>query len=380
MVRPQIRTVARFPSLLGLSRWWPYVALRTWLIHPQTFAACVVGTAGCVFIQFFARSLKVLLAGELLGGLILGCYATIAPTYASEVCPLSLRGHLTGYTNMCFVIGQMVANGVLAGTQKFDNHWAYSTPFALQWLWPAIILAGMPFAPESPWWLVRKGRIEEAKKSLQRLASSKVDVEPTLAMIVETDALEQELETGTTYMDCFKRSNLRRTEISIGVYSIQVLSGIYLVGYATYFFQLAGLPGDQAFNMGVGFLAVGFLGTCVSYVLMLHVGRRRLYNVGLWALAALQLIIGVLDCVPNYTHRSGVIWAQSALMVVWNGIYDVSIGPICFVILCEVSASRVRGKTIALATAVQAVLGIVMTVAIPYMINPDQAHMRGKLG
>lgn len=58
-------------------------------------------------IQFFARSLKVLLAGELIGGLILGTYATIAPTYASEVCPIALRGHLTAYINLCFVMGQV---------------------------------------------------------------------------------------------------------------------------------------------------------------------------------------------------------------------------------------------------------------------------------
>ncbi len=49
-------------------------------------------------------------------------------------------------------------------------------------------------------------------------------------------------------------------------------------------------------------------------------------------------------------------------------------------ILCECSATKVRGKTIAIATAVQALVGIVMTIAIPYMINPDQANMRGKLG
>jgi SP family general alpha glucoside:H+ symporter-like MFS transporter len=66
--------------------------------------------------------------------------------------------------------------------------------------------------------------------------------------------------------------------------------------------------------------------------------------------------------------------------VIWNGIYDLTIGPVCFVILCEGSASKVRAKTIAVSTAVQALFGIVMTVAIPYMINPDQANMRGKLG
>lgn len=186
-------------------------------------------------------------------------------------------------------------------------------------------------------------------------------------MIIETDRLEQDMEAGSTYADCFKKINLRRTEIAVGVYSIQVLSGIYLVGYATYFFQLAGLPTDQAFNMGVGFLALGFVGTCFSWVLLIHFGRRRIYNIGLATLALLQFIIGIIDCAPNYDNRPSLTWAQSVLMLIWNFVYDWSIGPVCFVLLCEVSATRVRGKTIALATAVQATVGIAMTVAIPYL-------------
>ena len=210
-------------------------------------------------MQFFARSFGVLLAGELLGGLVLGTYAVIAP-YASEVCPIALRGVLTSYVNLCFVMGQLIANGIIAGTHNITSHWAYSAPFAAQWFWPVVILAGLPFAPESPWWLVRKGREDDALQALRRLAADSVDVKATLAVIIETDRLEQELEAGSTYLDCFKKINIHRTEIAIGVYSIQVISGIYLVGYATYFFELAGLPDDQAFDMGVGFLAVGFVG------------------------------------------------------------------------------------------------------------------------
>lgn len=190
-----------------------------------------------IFLQFFARSLPVLLVGEILGGLVLGTYTTLAPTYASEVCPLAIRGHLTGYINLCFVMGQLLANGVIAGTSQLEDHWAYSAPFALQWLWPLVILIGIAFAPESPWWYVRKGRLEEAEKALNRLSSPAVDNKLTLAIMIETDKLELEMETGTTYWDCFKKVNRRRTEIAVGVFATQVFSGIYLVGYAAYFFQ-----------------------------------------------------------------------------------------------------------------------------------------------
>lgn len=278
---------------------------------------------------------------------------------------MALRGILTSYVNLCFVMGQLIANGVISGTSQLSNHWAYSAPFAAQWVWPLVILIGLPFAPESPWWLVRKGRTEEAERSLRRLASQTVDVKPTLAMIIETDRLEQELEAGSTYLDCLKPINRRRTEIAIGVYSIQVVSGVYLVGYATYFFELAGLPTSKAFDMSLGFLGLGFAGTIFSWFLLTRFGRRNIYNIGLGMLIALMFLIGILDVVPDYDTNAGVRWAQSSLMLIWNFCYDFSVGPVCFVILCEVSATTVRSKTIALATATQALLAIVMTVAIP---------------
>lgn len=128
-------------------------------------------------------------------------------------------------------MGQLLANCVTAATSRLDDHWAYSIPFALQWFWCAIILPGIFFVPESPWWLARKGRLDEAQHSLRRLASPKANVKATLAVILETDRLEQELEVGGTYRDCLKGVNLRRTEISVGVYCSQVLSGIYLINY-----------------------------------------------------------------------------------------------------------------------------------------------------
>lgn len=107
---------------------------------------------------------------------------------------------------------------------------------------------------------------------------------------------------------------------------------------------------------------------------MLRYGRRSIYLHGLSVLVVLQLLIGILDCIPG--RPAGVAWAESSLMLVWNFFYDVSVGPICFTLIGECSATRVRSKTIAVATAAQGVVGVAMTVAIPYMINPDQVRVQ----
>jgi len=219
---------------------------------------------------------------------------------------MALRGQLTSYINLCFVMGQLLAKGIMAGTSRLNSHWAYSLPFALQWFWILVLVLGLPFAPESPWWLVRNGRFEQAERSLQRLASTKVNVKATLAVIEETDRLEQAMDAGSTHLDCFHKLNRRRTEISVGVHCTQVLSGIYPENHATYFFQQAGLPTERAFDMGKGFLAVGFLGTVISWFLLLHFGRRTICINGLALFAALQLVIGFLDCVTG--PPTSVIW------------------------------------------------------------------------
>jgi SP family general alpha glucoside:H+ symporter-like MFS transporter len=91
----------------------------------------------------------------------------------------------------------------------------------------------------------------------------------------------------------------------------------------------------------------------------------------------LLFIIAFLDFGRS---KSGAVWAQASLMDIWTFIYQMTVGPICFVIISEISATRLRGKTIAIATAVQALASIVFTVAMPYMLNSDQANWRGKAG
>lgn len=146
-----------------------------------------------------------------------GVFQTLCITYASEVCPVAMRGYLTTYVNFCWGLGQEIAIGVIMSMLKRDNEWAYRIPYALQWMWPVPLMIGIFFAPESPWWLVRRGKLDEAKKSLLRLTSlsreTEFDADETVAMMVHTNALEEKTTSGATYLDCFKGHDLRRTEV-----------------------------------------------------------------------------------------------------------------------------------------------------------------------
>jgi SP family general alpha glucoside:H+ symporter-like MFS transporter len=112
----------------------------------------LVYLAGMVFVTFFATSLGMLTAGILLCAIAYGVFSTAGAIYASEVCPVVLRGYLTSYILLCFVIGQLVSAGVTYSVQGMTSQWAYKIPFAVQWAWFPPLAIGIYLAPESPWY------------------------------------------------------------------------------------------------------------------------------------------------------------------------------------------------------------------------------------
>jgi SP family general alpha glucoside:H+ symporter-like MFS transporter len=110
---------------------------------------------------------------------------------------------------------------------------------------------------------------------------------------------------------------------------------------------------------------------------MLKYGRRTIYISGMVLMTVILFIIGFLDIPKNNT---GAIWAQATLMDIWTFTYQMTVGPICFVLICEVSSTRLRGRTIAIATAVQSAFGIVFTIGMPYMLSSEEGNWKGKAG
>ncbi|CAK7207874.1 hypothetical protein SEUCBS139899_010689 [Sporothrix eucalyptigena] len=331
-----------------------------------------------VFVSFFGMSVQLQAVGQILCGVPWGIFATIGPAYASEVCPLPLRPYLTAYTNMCFATGQLIGAGVLQSFLNRNDNFAWRIPFAIQWIWPPFLLVAAIFMPESPWWLVRHGRYEQAEKAVKRLMvpSEKLQAHSIVANMVYTNNMEQEITNGVSYLDCFKGIDLRRTEVACITFLGQITCGAQFAYSSTYFFEQAGLSADDAYKLNLGGTGIAFIGTAVSWSLMRYVGRRRLYITGMGLMSLWLFIIGCLTLSKN----RNVKWGQSALCIIWLLTFSLTVGPVGWAIPPEVSSTRLRSKTVVLARNTYYLAQIVANVIEPYMMNPTAWNWKGLTG
>ncbi|KAK7212799.1 hypothetical protein V2G26_019977 [Clonostachys chloroleuca] len=346
--------------------------------YRKVLLASLIAICCCIFISFFSPNLPVLLVGQFLCGIPWGVFATMAPAYASEVCPMALRGYLTVYVNLCWAIGQLISAAIQRAFSEMAGEWSYRIPFAIQWAWPAPLFIVLWFAPESPWHFVRMEKYREAEKALARLSSRPDQIKQTLAMMVHTNEIEKGVDDGTSYWDCFRGVDLRRTEIACLAFAAQPFCGSALGGTPTYFFIQAGLPTSISFSMSVGGLGLASVGTIFSWYLLHVFGRRTLYLWGLGLLTMVLMIVGFISVgAPNSEAGN---YAQASMMLLWLGIYYSTVGPICYAIISEVSSTRLRNKSVCLSRIVYYVAQIICNVVNPYMINPTAGDWKGKTG
>lgn len=288
---------------------------------------------------------------------------------------MALRGYLTTYVNLCWGLGQLIGIGVIRSMLDREDEWSFRIPYALQWMWPLPLAIAIYMAPESPWWLVRKGRIADAKRSLLRLTSRSVesDFNPdeTIAMMLHTTALEAKITRGATYWDCFKGTDLRRTEIVCMAWAMQNLSGNSFSNYSTYFLEQAGLSSSHAYSFAMGQYAINMVGVFGAWGLMsFGIGRRTLYLAGLCGLCTMLMVMGFLGLVPQ-SHRNAGSLATGSMMIVWALFYQLSVGTVTYSIVSELSTRRLQIKTIVLGRNLYNIVAIICNVLTPFMLNPS---------
>ncbi|GAQ05188.1 maltose permease MAL31 [Aspergillus lentulus] len=334
-----------------------------------------------IFIPVFAPSLPILAWGEAMCGVSWGVFQTLSTTYASEVVPTVLRPYVTAYACMCWGAGILLSSGVVRAVAGIEGDLGWRLPFVLQWVWPIPLFIGAYLAPESPWNAVRRGKVDQARKSLKRLRQDTPEkdreIEATLAYIQHTTKLEQAETENASFLECFKGTNRRRTEINCVVWAAQTLSGNAILGYSVVFLEAAGFTELQAFDVNISLSACYIIGGVICWLLFPHFGRATIYMSGLSFMFVCMVIIGGLGFAEG---SKGAQLAIGILLVICTLINMVTVGPVCYPIVAETPSGRLRYKTIVIGRFVYNLTGIFSNSLTPRMIAASAWNWGAKTG
>jgi SP family general alpha glucoside:H+ symporter-like MFS transporter len=344
-----------------------------------TLLALVIMNA-TIFISFFANSLEVLVIGQAFEGVPWGMFIANSPAYASEVVPLVLRGACTATLQMSWSIGSIIVAAATYGFNKRDDEWAWRAPLALQWVFPLPLMVLIFFAPESPWWLMRRGRKEEALKSIQRLGrrgGTQASSEETLAMMERTVKIEAHMGGDPTLLDLLKGVDLRRTTITCLIYASQNFAGNLIANQATFFFEQAGMSTDFSFKLNLINSCLQFVANGLALPLSGWFGRRTIFLGGALVNMTLLIILGICATIKQSVATN---YAQACLGVIISFVFAGSLGPISYSIIAETSSIRLRPLSTGVGRAAYYVAEIPMIYLASQMLNPTGWNMAGKCG
>jgi MFS transporter, SP family, general alpha glucoside:H+ symporter len=311
--------------------------------------------------------MPVIFAAQILEGLPWGIFIANAPAYCSEIVPIKLRAPATQMLQMFWAIGSIIVGGVTYRYNNVDGPSAYKVPIALQWIFPTPLAILIFLAPESPWWLVRKGRMEEAAKSVARLGrKTALNTTETVAMMRRVIAMET-TEEQPSYVELFKGTDLRRTLIVCGVYAAQNLTGNLIANQAVYFFEQAGVATNTAFALGLITSALQWIFVMLSWILTSYFGRRSIY---LWGSAANTVLLVALGVAASVGGGASASLAQAALGLIVSVLFTLGPAPASWVIIGETSAIRLRPLTTGIGRATYYIVEIPCIFLASWMLNP----------
>ncbi|KAM0275909.1 hypothetical protein ACHAQH_007296 [Verticillium albo-atrum] len=327
-----------------------------------------------VMTESFASHWQHWLVAKLLSGMGVGMLQCTMPLYLAEVAPTQLRGVFINAYTFWFVLGQLFASVALYEL-KANDPTDYKTPIYTQWAMVGI--AGIIFVllPESPWWLVSKGRFEKASKSLQILnrGVEGFNVQEHLDVMNATIQMENDLAAKNKEEDMwevFRGRNLIRFIICSWPKVTQQFVGLAVFNtYATYFFQYAG--NKNPFLVTVILSSVQLLSMLLTATLTDQLGRRPLtvYPYGVTVLSVLSL--GIIGCF-DYTDKT-----LSSLLIFFACLATFSTtgaSAIGYAYAAEMPQQRLRARTSAWALAASNAISVMFSFTTPIMINGDSTH------
>ena len=171
-----------------------------------------------VILQTAATRIPTFVAGRFFAGLGVGLLSATIPLYQSETAPKWIRGAIVGCYQWAITIGLFIAAIVLNATKGRNDTGSYRIPVAVQFLWGIILVVGMLILPETPRFLIKQGKHDEAARSLSRLRRLDVDHPALIEELAEIEANHQyEMSLGAaSYLDCFKSQSASASGPELG--------------------------------------------------------------------------------------------------------------------------------------------------------------------
>ena len=227
-----------------------------------------------------------------------------------------------------------------------------------------LFLIGLAFLPESPRWLILKGRADQARASLVRLRGAHWDVDAELNEMVAT--AKAEADRGAGYKALLEPHIRPAVLVAVALFFLQQLSGINaVIYYAPEIFNHAGFGSAETRILAtVGIGTVNFATTILAMFLIDRLGRRPLLVLGFAGAAATMLIIALAVTHPTLVPS----WLVIAMLMLYIASFAVAIGPLPHVMMSEIFPLRVRGPGMSTASISNWGFNFVVVFAFPVML------------
>jgi sugar porter (SP) family MFS transporter len=310
----------------------------------------LVSALGCAI----PRTITEFVLFRFIGGLGIGSAAVLAPLYIAEISPARIRGALVSVNQMAIVTGILLAyfiNWVFAGAGPSNWRYMYATGAIPSVLFFLLLLR----VPESPRWLVKRGREEEANRVLTRVDTAEAAARE-IRDIRETMALEK-----GSFSELFQPGFRRPLFIAIVLAVFQQITGINaILYYAPRIFESAGFARLSAIGQSTIVGLTNMVFTVVAIVLADRVGRRPLLLIATGGMGISLVLLGAA-----FKYQFLPPSALLFVILLYIAFFASAMGPLVWVVMAEIFPIRMRGAAMGIATLILWFADFVVTLTFP---------------
>lgn len=310
-----------------------------------------------------APSMTGLTVARLLLGLAIGASALAAPQYLAELAPARVRGAVVSAFQLMITIGILAA---YVSDMLLEPLGDWRLMLGMGAIPAAIAFLGIVRAPESPRWLLLKGRDREALAVLRQIEPNRTDAD--LAATVE-DVHQSVSQKGSEagWSELFSGSVRPVVFFAVAVFVLQQLSGINaVIYYAPSIMAAAGFEGAQTqllATIGIGVVNVGM--TVVAMLVVDRLGRRPLLIIGFIGSAVSLALIAV--AVRMEGDAAALIAFAAVLLYIT--FFAVSLGPLPWLYMAELFPVRLRSRGMALASVANWSSNFIVVFLFPVVVS-----------